>query len=47
VVVAMVEQGGFGADVAAPIVRRVMDYLNGNPNPTAVRVSPAPTKKND
>ncbi len=28
VVVAMVEEGGFGADVAAPIVRRIVDYLN-------------------
>ncbi len=28
VVVAMVEQGGFGATVAAPIVRRVIDYLD-------------------
>ena len=47
VVVAMVEQGGFGADVAAPIVRRVIDYLNGNPDPTPVRTNPAPVKKND
>ena len=47
VVVAMVEQGGFGADVSEPIVRRMMDYLNGNPDPAAVRVSPAPVKKND
>jgi penicillin-binding protein 2 len=41
VVVAMVEQGGFGASVAAPIVRRVIDYLN-NPNvvPPAVVVAP-------
>jgi penicillin-binding protein 2 len=31
VVVAMVEQGGFGASTAAPIVRRVIDFLN-NPN---------------
>jgi penicillin-binding protein 2 len=36
VIVAMVEQGGFGANVAGPIVRRVIDYLN---NPTA---TPAP-----
>ena len=35
VVVAMVEEGGFGADVAAPIVRRVIDFLNGNPTPAA------------
>ncbi|HXY94012.1 MAG TPA: penicillin-binding protein 2 [Acidimicrobiia bacterium] len=46
-VVAMVEHGGFGADVAAPIVRRVMDYLNGNPDPPPVRTSPAPVKKTD
>jgi penicillin-binding protein 2 len=42
VVVAMVEQGGFGANVAAPIVRRVIDYLN-NPlqPPAAVVIAPA------
>jgi penicillin-binding protein 2 len=49
VVVAMVEQGGFGADTAAPIVRRVIDFLNGNPDPASVRSAPAPVavKKND
>jgi penicillin-binding protein 2 len=47
VVVAMVEQGGFGADVAAPIVRRVIDFLNGNPDPPPVRYAPAPVKKSD
>jgi penicillin-binding protein 2 len=40
VVVANVQEGGFGADVAAPIVRRVIDFLNGNPNPAAVNVAP-------
>jgi len=42
VVVAMVEQGGFGASVAAPIVRRVIDFLN-NPVqvPAPVKVAPA------
>ena len=42
VVVAMVEQGGFGASTAAPIARRVIDYLN-NPNqvPADVVVAPA------
>ena len=40
VVLAMVEQGGFGANVAAPIVRRVIDYLNGNPAPAPVNVAP-------
>jgi penicillin-binding protein 2 len=41
VVVAMVEQGGFGASVAAPIVRRVIEFLN-NPMqvPPAVVVTP-------
>ena len=42
VIVAMVEQGGFGASVAAPIARRVIDFLN---NPAApldpVSVAPA------
>jgi penicillin-binding protein 2 len=47
VVVSMVEQGGFGADVSAPIVRRVIDYLNGNPEPAPVRTAPAPVAKND
>lgn len=42
VVVAMVEQGGFGASVAAPIVRRVIDFFN-NPtqSPAPVVVAPA------
>jgi penicillin-binding protein 2 len=42
VVVAMVEQGGFGASTAAPIVRRVIDFIN-NPNqrPPDVIVNPA------
>ena len=43
----MVEQGGFGADIAAPIVRRVIDYLNGNPDPAPVRRTRAPVKKTD
>jgi penicillin-binding protein 2 len=42
VVVAMVEQGGFGANVAAPIVRRVIDYLNNPLQPPAdVVIAPA------
>jgi penicillin-binding protein 2 len=42
VVVAMVEQGGFGASTAAPIARRVIDFLN-NPTqrPADVVVNPA------
>jgi penicillin-binding protein 2 len=46
VVVAMVEQGGFGASVAAPIVRRVIDFLNNPTSPTPpapVAVAPAVT----
>jgi penicillin-binding protein 2 len=30
ITVAVVEEGGFGADVAAPIVRRVIDAIRGN-----------------
>ena len=37
VVLSVVEEGGFGASVAAPIARRVIDGLEGNPNPTPVR----------
>ena len=40
VVLTMVEQGGFGAYVAAPIARRVVDYLNGNPSPRRCRWHP-------
>ncbi len=41
VIVSMVEQGGFGANVSAPIVRRVIDYLN-NPmqSPAPVVIAP-------
>jgi penicillin-binding protein 2 len=47
VVVSFIEHGGFGADASAPVVRRVMDYLAGNPDPPPVRTSPAPVKKTD
>lgn len=40
VVVVVVEQGGFGGSVAAPIARRVIDALRGNPNPPPVRTYP-------
>jgi penicillin-binding protein 2 len=46
VVLAMVEQGGFGASVAAPIVRRVIDYLN-NPAVPPAPVSVAPASGNE
>jgi penicillin-binding protein 2 len=47
VAVSFIEHGGFGADASAPVVRRVMDYLAGNPDPPPVRTSPAPVKKTD
>jgi cell division protein FtsI/penicillin-binding protein 2 len=40
VVVVVVEQAGFGGSVAAPIARRIVDALNGNPNPASVRIFP-------
>jgi penicillin-binding protein 2 len=46
VIVAMVEQGGFGANVAAPIVRRVVDYMN-NPNQELAPVVIAPAVGNE
>jgi penicillin-binding protein 2 len=48
VVLAMVEQGGYGADVAAPIVRRVIDYLaTANPNLPPVQVGGASAHAHD
>ena len=42
VVLAMVEEGGFGANVAAPIVRRVIDYLSDpSQAPAPVHIAPA------
>src|SRR5207245_7572364 len=38
VVLTVVEEGGFGASVAAPVTRRVIDGLDGNVNPTAVQL---------
>lgn len=37
VVAVVVEQGGFGGSVAAPIARRVFDALRGDPNPPPVK----------
>lgn len=44
VTVAVVEEGGFGASVAAPIVRRVIEALNGNPNPAPVQARAAESR---
>ncbi|HEX6312625.1 MAG TPA: penicillin-binding protein 2 [Acidimicrobiia bacterium] len=38
ITVSVVEEGGFGANVSAPIVRRVIDALKGDPNPPPVQV---------
>ncbi len=40
VVAVVVEEGGFGGSVAAPIARRVFDALRGDPNPPPVRTYP-------
>jgi penicillin-binding protein 2 len=40
VTVAVVEEGGFGASVAAPIVRRVTEALRGEPDPSPVQAVP-------
>jgi penicillin-binding protein 2 len=42
IVVAIVEEGGFGADTAAPIVKRVIEALNGLPF-TPIRVAGSTT----
>jgi hypothetical protein len=34
----IVEQGGNGGSVAAPIAKRIMQSLNGDINPPSVRV---------
>jgi penicillin-binding protein 2 len=40
VVLAVVEEGGYGAQTAAPIVRGVMEQLNGLPVGPVVNVAP-------
>jgi penicillin-binding protein 2 len=40
VVAAVIEEGGFGASVAAPVVARVFEGINGNANAAAVQVRP-------
>src|SRR5581483_1733556 len=44
VVCVVVEHGGFGGSVAAPIARRIFDYLLGDTSPAPVRVA-APALK--
>jgi cell division protein FtsI/penicillin-binding protein 2 len=44
VIVVVVEQGGFGGSVAAPIARRVYDALMGDPNPPPVHLFPTVEK---
>ena len=39
-VLSVVEEGGFGATVSAPIVRRVIDALRGNLEPPPVQLNP-------
>jgi len=41
VVMAVVEEGGFGASVAAPIVARIFQGIDGNANAASVQVRPA------
>ena len=41
VVLAMVEQGGFGAEVAAPIARRIAEFLDRYPKPARSRSAAA------
>jgi len=47
VIVVVVEQGGFGGSVAAPIARRVYNALMGDPNPPAVRLFPQTERRGD
>jgi hypothetical protein len=37
----VVEEGGYGAETSAPIVRRIMQYLNGMPLTDVATLPPA------
>jgi penicillin-binding protein 2 len=41
VAMAVIEEGGFGASVAAPVVARILDGINGAANTAPVQVRPA------
>ena len=41
VVLAVIDQGGYGADAAAPLVRNIFDYLVANPVSATVK-TPTP-----
>jgi penicillin-binding protein 2 len=47
VIVVVVEQGGFGGSVAAPIARRVYNALMGDPNPPPLRLFPPAVRQGD
>jgi penicillin-binding protein 2 len=42
VVLAVIDQGGYGAQAAAPLVRNIFDYILANPEATTVK-TPTPT----
>jgi penicillin-binding protein 2 len=47
VVLGIVEEGGFGAAVAAPVVRRIVDALEGRATPASVAVHAPPPASGD
>jgi penicillin-binding protein 2 len=47
VIVVFVEEGGNGGSVAAPIAKRIMQALSGDPNPPEVRLVPPKTPGGD
>lgn len=47
VVTTVIEEAGYGAAVAAPVSRRIIDALNGNLTPAPVRVAPPESADDD
>ena len=41
-VLAVIDQGGYGADAAAPLVRNIFNYIVANPETTTVK-TPTPS----